>query len=612
MLYTDVINCSDVNLMVADQIGQITYISPALIKLLRHDCPVVGESLSAWQADLVTPNNTPQRLVIGAQHFLITSQMCEEMCVITWHSITSPVVISAALNKQMEYFSQGRLDMPFSLESENNAVLKMGAKIQACLEQWQSLVAKLSGIIVPMADCDISMDIPVEEGNAPLYSNLKSTVSNLNVALDQTAQLADMIGQISSDIHRQNDILTRRTSDQSSFLQSTSAAMEELESTIHQNNEYVTNAVTIASQASDQASLGSESVESVVTVIDDISLSSSKITGIIEVIDQIAFQTNLLALNASVEAARAGEHGRGFAVVAQEVRALSQRSAESAKEITKLIEESQIVTQQGKQVASNAAVNINQIVDSVHNMAMLIKEIGAASKEQDRGIQAANHAIMELDTITQQNADMTNDLFAYVQQLEAGASNLKDTLAVFKLNSNKLDHPHHIAIHDLVIEGAQRVAMVFEEAISQGLITQQALFDYSYEAIAGTNPPKYHTPFDQLCDQLLPPIQEDLLARSGFALSMICSDPNGYIPTHNQRFSQALTGDYDTDLVNNRTKRKLTDRVGLSVGRHQETYKLQTYRRETGELMFDLSVPIYVNNQHWGGMRCGYQCAAIT
>lgn len=605
-----ILDCSNATIMLLDTQGMVDYISPTLTQQLGSTCPQIGQSLSSQIAELSNLSQQPTKCERNTQTYLVTMQDCDGNQVLNWQNISAPITLSHALSNQMEHFRQGHFDVEFEPNSNNQAVVKMGTMINGCFTKMNSFLGELDTIIAQMADCDLSMDMSHVHSNSTLHSNLVSTLSNLSAAIRQATTVAETIGQVSGEIHRQNDVLAQRTADQASFLQSTSASMEELESTLQQNQDYVSNAVDIAQQASEEANLGSQSVQNVVNVINDIGSSSNKITGIIEVIDQIAFQTNLLALNASVEAARAGEHGRGFAVVAQEVRALAQRSAESAKEITQLIENANAVTKQGEEVASSTADNINKIVESVHSMAGLIREIGTATKEQGRGVQSANSAIIELDNITQQNSELANDLFKYTQRLDGEAGHLKDAVSLFKLNSNDLNHPHHQAAHDLVQEGVRRVGQALEQAVNSGRISMHALFNFDYKEIPGTNPTKYSTQFDGLCDEILPPIQEDLLQQGGFPVFIICADPNGYVPTHNDQFCQPLTGNYDVDFVGNRTKRLFTDRVGISVGQHEEKYKLQTYRRDTGELMFDLSAPIYVNGQHWGGMRCGYRIEA--
>ena len=119
-------------------------------------------------------------------------------------------------------------------------------------------------------------------------------------------------------------------------------------------------------------------------------------------------------------------------------------------------------------------------------------------------------------------------------------------------------------------------------------------------------PAKFTTAFDALCDELLPPLQEPVAARHPWIVFAICANPDGYVPTHNLRFTQPLTGDRAVDLVGNRTKRIFADRVGRSVGAHTDPYRLQVYRRDTGQIMFDLSVPVFVDGRHWGGFRVGY------
>ncbi|MEE7546320.1 methyl-accepting chemotaxis protein, partial [Xanthomonas sp. Kuri4-1] len=153
---------------------------------------------------------------------------------------------------------------------------------------------------------------------------------------------------------------------------------------------------------------------------------------------------------------------------------------------------------------------------------------------------------------------------------------------------------------------AARIGAAFTQALARGRIDPAALFSRDYQPIEGTEPAKFSTAFDALCDELLPPLQEPVLATRPWLVFAICANPDGYVPTHNQRFCQPLTGDPARDLVGNRTKRRFTDRVGRSVGTHTDPYRLQVYRRDTGQIMFDLSVPVFVGDRHWGGFRIGY------
>ena len=106
---------------------------------------------------------------------------------------------------------------------------------------------------------------------------------------------------------------------------------------------------------------------------------------------------------------------------------------------------------------------------------------------------------------------------------------------------------------------------------------------------------------------MLPDIQEPILDTHDFIIYAGAVDKNGYFPTHNNKFSHPLTGDYATDLANSRTKRIFNDKTGSRCGSNTESFLLQTYKRDTGEIMHDLSAPIYVNGKHWGGFRIGYK-----
>jgi len=166
---------------------------------------------------------------------------------------------------------------------------------------------------------------------------------------------------------------------------------------------------------------------------------------------------------------------------------------------------------------------------------------------------------------------------------------------------------HHDTIRGIAVGTAKQIGALFEAAIAKGEISEAALFDRRYEPIANTNPQKFHSGFDRFTDSVLPPIQEAILEDYSFVLFAGAVDENGYFPTHNRRYSKPLTGDYQTDLLNNRTKRIFNDRTGARCGSSTAEFLLQTYKRDTGEVIHDLSAPIFVNGRHWGGFRVGYR-----
>jgi methyl-accepting chemotaxis protein len=173
-------------------------------------------------------------------------------------------------------------------------------------------------------------------------------------------------------------------------------------------------------------------VEQVVQTMGAINASSTRIVDIIAVIDGIAFQTNILALNAAVEAARAGEQGRGFAVVAGEVRNLAQRSAAAAKEIKDLIGDSVEKVETGSRLADQAGATMEEVVGSVKRVSDIISEIAAASDEQRVGIEQVNHAIVQMDQVTQQNAALVEQAAAAAEAMQDQAGNLASLVGTFR------------------------------------------------------------------------------------------------------------------------------------------------------------------------------------
>ncbi|MGB8409132.1 MAG: methyl-accepting chemotaxis protein, partial [Gallionella sp.] len=242
-----------------------------------------------------------------------------------------------------------------------------------------------------------------------LKEDANSTVDKLMEIIAQVKYSTDMITTAAQEIAEGNNDLSQRTEEQASSLEETASSMEELTATVKQNAENARQANHLSMEASDIAVKGGKAVGDVVRTMALISTSSGKIMDIISVIEGIAFQTNILALNAAVEAARAGEQGRGFAVVAGEVRSLAQRSAAAAKEIKTLINDSVDKVHTGSKQVDQAGMTMNEIVTAVKRVTDIMSEISAATNEQSAGIEQVNHAIIQMDTVTQQNAALVEE-----------------------------------------------------------------------------------------------------------------------------------------------------------------------------------------------------------
>ena len=257
-----------------------------------------------------------------------------------------------------------------------------------------------------------------------MSNDLRGIIGNIRSGVMQ-------VSHASAEIAAGNNDLSARTEEQAAALEQTAASMEQLTATVKQNVENIHHSSELARATSEKANQGGSLVKGVVETMDQISASSGKIAEITTVINSIAFQTNILALNAAVEAARAGEQGRGFAVVASEVRSLAQRSAQAAKEIETLIGESVARISSGSQLVGQAGKTMDEIVHSVGNVTSILAEIAQASDEQNRGISQVGVAIVQMDSVTQQNAALVQESSAAASALRDQASTLEGSVARF-------------------------------------------------------------------------------------------------------------------------------------------------------------------------------------
>ena len=315
--------------------------------------------------------------------------------------------------------------------------LRVGTVVQ-WFDRTQEVTAEreVQAVVASAATGDLTARIR-EVGKEGFFKTLAGGVNqlleNMTDAVRTMSSAAVQVRTGADEISQGNANLSQRTEEQASSLEETASSMEEMTTTVKNNADNAAQANQLAVAARGHAERGGAVVESAVAAMAAINASSHKIADIIGVIDAIAFQTNLLALNAAVEAARAGDQGRGFAVVASEVRNLASRSAEAAKEIKALIQDSVGKVTEGSKLVDESGKVLGDIVVGVKRVSDIVAEIAASSREQSSGIEQVNKAVMSMDDVTQQNAALVEEASAAAEALSEQATVLTDLMARYRI-----------------------------------------------------------------------------------------------------------------------------------------------------------------------------------
>ncbi|OGT98791.1 MAG: chemotaxis protein [Geobacteraceae bacterium GWB2_52_12] len=501
----------------------------------------------------------------------------------------------------------------------NRTVIKQIQELYRQIADLTSGEGDLTKVLQIRTSCEIGM----------LGGEVNKLTDKIRLTFVNLYKQTGLIGTDVCGLSAGTENTLKMTQEQKDQAYTVAASAEELAQTIREVTENTHRAASLSNAVDNAASSGmtiveetwncmqqiSNSVNNTLVIMRELEASSAHIGEMVVLIEDIADQTNLLALNASIEAARAGDAGKGFAVVASEVKGLAQKTTASTREIKKIVSTIQKTSRSAAEMigaesalaktglakAEEARDSLGNIKNHADESRIMIEQIATASEEQN----ATTSHITEMIQLVSHSAGET---YTMMQRTSEGFAKFSDAVEEIYSSVGKFSvGNYHDTIKSYLREMEVQILDVLEKSLLDRTISIENLFDRNYQPIANTSPQKYTTKFDAFFDKAISPIQEAIINRADSGLLFaICVDDNGYLPCHNLRYTKPLTGDPETDKNNNRTKRMFNDRTGIRCARNTEGFLLQTYRRDTGEILNDMSKPIFINNRHWGAIRIGY------
>ncbi|QDZ13314.1 HAMP domain-containing protein [Devosia ginsengisoli] len=346
------------------------------------------------------------------------------------------VALQAAFGEVVDAAIAGDFSKRVHAQFPDPELNALAGSVNNLVETVDRGISETGDVLAALADTNLTrrMAGDYQGAFAKLKADTNAVGDKLTDVVTQLRSTSRALKTATGEILSGANDLSERTTKQAATIEETSAAMEQLASTVADNARMAEDADVKAKSVSHSAAQSGETMAEANEAMERITSSSAKISNIIGMIDDIAFQTNLLALNASVEAARAGDAGKGFAVVAVEVRRLAQSAASASADVKALIEQSANEVKGGSKLVSNASEQLTAMLDAVDENATLMQAIARASREQAAAIDEVSVAVRTLDEMTQHNAALVEETNAAIEQTEAQASELDRVVDIFTID----------------------------------------------------------------------------------------------------------------------------------------------------------------------------------